>query len=108
MVLFKNRVRTTEYAVLEDTFARRTFDESGDYSVRGFDLDIKRTFIISTNRGIFTSGNGGLETKFALGFGPGKAYVKGYEIETIGTTFVAVLTKQDSLIIKIILIQDLI
>ena len=31
---------------LEDTLARRTFDESGDYAVRGFDLDIKRTFTI--------------------------------------------------------------
>ena len=27
----KSMVRTTEYAVLEDTLARRTFDESGDY-----------------------------------------------------------------------------
>ena len=27
----KSIVRSTEYAVLEDTLARRTFDESGDY-----------------------------------------------------------------------------
>jgi hypothetical protein len=41
MVLLQNQVRTTEYAVLEDTFARRTFDESGDYTVRDFDLDLR-------------------------------------------------------------------
>src|SRR6056300_1622858 len=29
--LLQNQVRTTEYAILEDTLARRTFDESGDY-----------------------------------------------------------------------------
>ena len=84
----QNQVRTTEYAVLEDTLARRTFDESGDYSIKDFDLDIREHLNSSNNRGIYTSANGGLETKLALGMGPGKAYVKGYEIETIGTTFV--------------------
>ena len=28
--ILQNQVRNTEYAILEDTFARRTFDESGD------------------------------------------------------------------------------
>jgi len=32
--ILQNQVRTTEYAVLEDTLARRTFDESGDYAVK--------------------------------------------------------------------------
>ena len=32
-------VRGTEYSVLEDTLARRTYEESGDYVVRGFDID---------------------------------------------------------------------
>ena len=88
--IIQNQVRTTEYAVLEDTLARRTFDESGDYAVRGFDLDLREHLLSGTNRGIFTSGNGGLETKFAAGFGPGKAYVRGYEIETIGTNFIGI------------------
>ena len=88
--IIQNQVRTTDYAVLEDTLARRTFDESGDYAVRDFDLDIREHLVSGNNRGIFTSGNGGNEAKLALGLGPGKAYVKGYEIETIGTTFVDV------------------
>ena len=86
--ILQNQVRTTEYAVLEDTLARRTFDESGDYAVRDFDLDIREHLKTGNNRGIYTSANGGLETKLALGLGTGKAYVKGYEIETIGTTFI--------------------
>ncbi len=86
--ILQNQVRTTEYAVLEDTLARRTFDESGDYAVRDFDLDLREHLINGNNRGIFTSANGGLESKIAAGMGPGKAYVKGYEIETIGTSFV--------------------
>ena len=88
--ILQNQVRTTEYAVLEDTFARRTFDESGDYTVRDFDLDLREHLISGNNRGIYTSGNGGDETKIAAGMGPGKAYVRGYEIETIGTTFIDV------------------
>src|SRR5210317_2291978 len=86
--ILQNQVRTTDYAVLEDTLARRTFDESGDYAVRDFDLDIREHLISGNNRGIYSSANGGLETKLALGLGVGKAYVKGYEIETIGTTFI--------------------
>jgi len=93
--VLQNQVRTTEYAVLEDTFARRTFDESGDYAVRDFDLDLREHLISGNNRGIYTSANGGLESKIAAGLSPGKAYVRGYEIETIGTTFVDVNKARD-------------
>ena len=91
--IIQNQVRTTEYSVLEDTFARRTFDESGDYVVRNFDIDIRESAISGTNRGIYTNGattvDGGTasSSKLAIGLAPGKAYVKGYEIETVGTTF---------------------
>jgi len=91
----QNQVRTTEYAVLEDTFARRTFDESGDYTVRPFDIDVREHLNSGNNRGIYTSGNGGDATKLAVGLSPGKAYVKGYEIEKIGTTFVDVDKARD-------------
>jgi len=90
-----NQVRSTEYNILEDTLARRTFDESGDYTVREFDLDVREHLVSGTNRGIYTSGNGGVETKLAAGLGPGKAYVKGYEIETLGTTFLDVDKARD-------------
>jgi len=93
--VLQNQVRTTDYAVLEDTFARRTFDESGDYAVRDFDLDLREHLISGNNRGIYTSGNGGSEAKIAAGLSPGKAYVRGYEIETIGTTFVDVNKARD-------------
>src|SRR6056300_1287028 len=84
----QNHVRSTEYNILEDNLARRTFDESGDYSVREYDLDIREHLISGTNRGIYTALNGGDATKLAAGIGPGKSYVKGYELENIGTTYV--------------------
>ena len=93
--IIQNQVRTTEYAVLEDTLARRTFDESGDYSVKDFDLDLREHLISANNRGIFTAANGGSESKIAAGLAPGKAYVRGYEIETIGTRFIDIDKARD-------------
>ena len=86
----KTIVRNTEYAVLEDTLARRTFDESGDYVLHNPDFDVREHLVSGNNRGIFTAANGGSATKLALGVWPFKAYVKGYEAERIGTTFVDV------------------
>jgi len=37
----KTIVDKTQYSLLADELARRTYDESGDYSVRGFDIDIR-------------------------------------------------------------------
>jgi len=65
--------RETDYAVLEDTLARRTFDESGNYTVNPFPATAKPHI-------------GGDDTKLTLGIEPSKAYVRGYEIETLNTT----------------------
>ena len=92
----RNRIDVTQYSHIEDTLARRTFDESGDYTVENFDLDVREHLSVGNNRGIFAAGaesadgNIATETKLAFGLGQGKAYVKGYEIAKIGTTFVDV------------------
>jgi len=94
--IIQNRVDSTQYSHLEDTLARRTFDESGDYTVENFDLDIREHLLAGENRGVFGSealsadGNVANEALLAFGLGQGKAYVKGYEIAKIGTTFVDV------------------
>lgn len=88
--IIKTQVRATQYAVLEDTFARRTYDESGDYVLSNPDYDVREHLKSGDNRGIYTAGEGGLETKLALGVSPFKSYVKGYEIDKITTTFVDV------------------
>ena len=85
----------------EDTLARRTFDESGNYAVRPFELDIREHLLSGTNRGINAAettsrdGNTAIESKLAFGFSQGKAYVKGYEIAKIGTTYVDVDKARD-------------
>lgn len=91
----QNQVRATEYAVLEDTLARRTYDESGDYTVRGYDLEVREHLISGNNRGIYSAGDGGSATKLAVGIGPGKAYVKGYEVERLSTTYLDIDKARD-------------
>jgi len=87
-----NSLRTS----IEDQLARRTYDESGDYTVDDFELDIREHLLVGTNRGVYTSGttsddgNLAIESKLAFGLSQGKAYVKGYEIAKIGTTYVDV------------------
>jgi len=60
------------YSVLEDTLARRTFDESGNYTVRPFKIALETNAANTANMDIILS--------------PGKAYVYGYEFETISPT----------------------
>jgi len=57
---------------LNQILARRTFDEAGDYIVKTF------TPVIETNPND--------ESTFILSLGPGKAYVRGYEVETTQPT----------------------
>lgn len=47
--------RTTEYSDLEKTLARRTFDESGNYTVRNFEIDIRE--YRDNNRGAWVTGS---------------------------------------------------
>lgn len=37
----KKEVRTTDYSVLEETLARRTFDQAGNYTVKNFEIDVR-------------------------------------------------------------------
>jgi hypothetical protein len=64
-----------QYAELEKTLARRTYDESGNYTVKPFTIQIKDNI-------------GGDATKLSIGVSAGKAYVQGYEYETLATNYV--------------------
>ncbi|UTS52177.1 virulence associated protein [Synechococcus phage BUCT-ZZ01] len=154
-------VDRSAYSELEKTLARRTFDESGDYVVRNFGIDIReyrdnnrgawaantqyligdvvtnagRTYVARENgfsntfaptqtvgdssgtgiiftydkrpfynRGIYSVVAG--ETleqqqanaaKLSIGMEPGKAYVKGYEIEKLATNYITVPKARDFL-----------
>lgn len=58
---------TTQYNILGDELARRTFDESGNYTVDPFIIDVQD--------------HDSDDTKLTLNIDPGVAYVRGYRID---------------------------
>ena len=84
----------TEYNILGDELARRTFDESGHYYVKEFVTTVKNSLNNGTgNRGIYnpnqttSSGQAPSEDLMVYKISPGKAYVKGYLVDVVGPTF---------------------
>lgn len=81
---------------LEDTLARRTFDESGNYEVRTYKFTKDECLNDGVNNGIFSTDSitdqGNIPSKdlFEVNVSPGKSYVLGYEIENIVTNYVDV------------------
>ena len=80
-----------QYNFLADEFARRTYDESGDYVVRNYGLKLVEhsSFYnrITFDSGPY-SGTTGDSGKLVAKVSPGKAYVKGYEIDSISSMVV--------------------
>ena len=82
---------------LTDVLARRTYDESGHYIVKPFNVSIVNSLNNNLgNQGLYEAGQftaAGSPPSDDLAvcrISPGKAYVKGYEIETISPTFIDV------------------
>lgn len=74
-----------QYAQIRDYIASRTADESGDYVVRGFELNVKEHLKTGNNQGVLTAAQGGNSSLLVVSAEPGKAYVKGYDIERIAS-----------------------
>jgi hypothetical protein len=109
--VIQRKVDNVEYNVLEDTLARRTYDESGDYVVDDFSLETREFWQRDNNQGLYllrvdNTVNGlpteEAEAKLVAGIGAGKAYVRGYELVNKETKFVPfnkareVLTKDNN------------
>ncbi len=86
--------KDTEYNEIGKEFARRTYDESGDYYVKEPTLEVKETLNnLKGNRGVFLdtqstyNGNVPSESLGTYAISPTKAYVRGYEVETVSPTY---------------------
>jgi len=79
----------TEDTGLSLRLAQRTFDESGDYVVKPFELEILEHLNDEAgNFGKYTAAEGGSADKIALGVEPSTAYVQGYRNHKVGTTYI--------------------
>ena len=84
----------TDYNILGDELARRTFDESGHYYTRDFLTTVHNSLNNGYgNRGIYNAnqttaqGNTPSDDLGIYKVSPGKAYVRGYEVELRGPSF---------------------
>ena len=102
----QRKVTPSDFSVLEQTLARRTFDESGDYVVDNFSVDIREWTQKDNNKGIYAADEFGLfngytaseaSRKMVASIGPGKAYVKGYEIVNKETKYLEINKARESL-----------
>lgn len=91
-----SQVKFRDSPVLEHTLADRTYDESGNYTVWPFGIDVREHASSQTdvhgNPGVFTPGDA---DDLAVGMVAGKAYVHGFEYETKGTKYVKVDKARD-------------
>jgi hypothetical protein len=83
----------TNYNLIRDYIAERTYDESGDYTTVPFELNVENSLNDRLgNDGVFFSGElteqGSIpsDNLACLKISPGKAYVRGYDIEKTGNT----------------------
>ena len=86
--ILKSHTRQPEYNEVMNMIARRTDEESGDYIVKPFAIEVKEHLDDGFNNGLYTSSAAtpGDSTKFATVIGPGKAYVSGFEQERISSS----------------------
>jgi len=92
------KITKTQYNVIRDELARRTADQSGDFYVKPFTVNPRDTLndrLVNTT-GIYydgqitVDGNTPSDDLMTFEIGSGKAYVNGYEVESVNQQFVDV------------------
>ena len=92
----------TEYNLIKDYIAQRTFEESGNYTVEPFTISVNNSLNNRLgNDGLFfngektSQGNDPTDNLLCLKVSPGKAYVLGHDITKAGTTIIDVDKPRD-------------
>jgi hypothetical protein len=92
--IIRDTPNDTLYNLINDKFAKRTFEESGDYYVKRFQVSCEDSLNDNLgNNGIFVEGKRTYDGNIAnedlavYKISPGKAYVRGYEVEVNSPTF---------------------
>ena len=105
--ILREILNTTKYNVLGDELAKRTFDESGHYYVKEYVTSVRESLNNQQgNRGIYlpgqitAQGNVPSDDLMVYKISPGKAYVRGYEVENTSTTLVDVVKPRTTRLIK--------
>ncbi len=93
----KRAYNKPQYAELQKVLAQRTFDESGNYTVRGLNIVVREHLKTESNNGRYTSGD---SSKLLYGVEPGKAYVEGFDAELKSTDYLSATKATDTLLFE--------
>jgi len=95
--VIKKLQNTSEYNVIKDYFAKRTFEESGSYAVDSFTVDVVESLNNETgNGGLYREdqktdqGNIPSDDLMCVRVSAGTAYVRGFDVDLVGSTIVDV------------------
>jgi len=93
---------TTVYSEIKKYFAKRTFDESGNYAIEPFRVNLQnslndeiRSNGLYTENQLTDEGNKPSEDTMCVKLSPGKAYVRGFDVTLPGTTVLDVPKPRD-------------
>ena len=96
--LTTNNATSTQYSTIGAEMAQRTFEESGHYYIKEFTTKIKESLNnLEGNRGVYKStqatqsGNSPSDNLMIYQVSPGKAYVRGYDVDILSTKLVDVV-----------------
>ena len=99
---------STVYSELKKYFAKRTFDESGNYSVEPFRVTTQNSLNdevgsggLYTENQLTDKGNTPTDDLMCIKLSPGKAYVRGYDVYLPGTTVVDIEKPRDTKTVKV-------
>ncbi len=92
--ILQQQITNPDYNIFEKELARRTYDESGNYYVKPPTLVVNETLDdLKGNNGVFRDGqltynnNKASDELGTYVISPLKAFVSGYEIDVVGTTY---------------------
>ena len=98
----KKNEQKPDYSLIKDYIAKRTYEESGNYSVGNFKVDVAECLNDGlSNEGVFSEGeltdqkNIPAEPFMCVKVSPGKAYVRGHDIEKPNTSVIDVDKPRD-------------
>ena len=103
----KKLQNSSVYSEIKKYFAKRTFDESGNYAVKPFTVNLQNSLNDEVRTaGLFTEdqktddGNNPSEDLMCVKLSPGKAYVRGFDVYLPGTTVLDVDKPRDTKTVK--------
>ena len=93
--ILQDKVRPNgDYSILGDNLAKRTFEESGNYNVKPYSIQLRENLDNALNNGLYSSGtttdsgNTANEKFLTVHISSGKSYINGYRYEQYAPSFI--------------------